>query len=141
MKEIIYQGQLDDEFEGFDEEMLFKTAYGEYWIQATYKYWYHYAYRPTVTIFRENGICYLSIDNEQVQVQKLNNVIESSIDGEFKGWDGKSVYKLRNGQKWAQSTYKYEYKYAYSPDVVIYESNSGIRMNVAGTSAIVKKVQ
>lgn len=141
MKEIVYRGQLDDEFEGFDDEMLFKTATGEYWIQTTYKYWYHYAYRPEITIFRENGMYYLSIDDEQVQVRRLYNVIESNIDGAFKGWDGKSVYKLRNGQKWAQTIYKYQYKYAYSPKAVIYECNAGIRMNVAGTSAIVKKVK
>lgn len=140
LKEIVYQGVLDDEFNGFDDEMLFKTADGQYWIQTVYEYWYHYAYRPAVTIYNENGNYYLSVEDKKIQIRRLNNVIESRIDGEFNGWDGESVYKLQNGQKWAQATYKYEYKYAYSPTAIIYESNSGTRMNVAGTTSRVKKI-
>src|SRR3989344_2622108 len=49
--------------------------------------------------------------------------IESSIDGEFNGWEGETIYKLINGQYWQQSAYHYHYHYAYSPKVLIYGSN------------------
>ncbi|NVS58977.1 hypothetical protein HXC64_05285 [Listeria monocytogenes] len=140
MKNIIYQGVLDGEFNGFDSEMLFKTADGQYWLQDEYVYWYHYAYRPDITIYDENGATYLSIEDKKIQIRRLLNVIESNVDGDFNGWDGESVYTLRNGQKWAQAVYKYEYKYAYSPSVVVYESSFGTLMNVAGTTAKVKKI-
>ena len=140
MKKIIYQGRLEGDFVGFDDGMLFETANGQFWIQAVYKYWYHYAYRPEVVIYLENNRHYLSVGNEKIQVNRLTDVIKSSIDGEFTGWAGDSVYKLNNGQKWQQSVYKYEYKYAYSPDVVVYNDGTQMRMNVAGTSAKVKRV-
>lgn len=139
MIKVIYQGQLFDEFEGFNEDQLFKMSNGTYWIQAHYRYWYHYAYRPNVAIFEENGKYYLEVANEKIEVRQLFNVVESKIDGSFKGWDGKSVYKLCNGQIWVQTEYKYTYTYANSPSVIIYEGYSGIIMKVAGTTAKVKR--
>lgn len=141
MREIIYQGNLDGEFDGFDEDKLFKTINSQYWIQAKYQYWYHYKYRPEVTIFKENNRYYLSVEGKEIEIRRLNNVIESKIDGAFRGWDGKSIYKLRNGQTWEQSVYKYKYKYAYSPTAFIYDGSSGKTMQVAGTIARVRKVR
>lgn len=140
MKKIIYQGRLEGDFVGFDDGMLFETINGQFWIQAIYKYWYHYAYRPEVVIYLEDNRYYLSFENQKIQVNRLMNVIKSRIKGEFKGWNGDSVYVLDNGQKWQQAMYKYEYKYAYSPDAVIYNDGTQMRMKVAGTSAKVKRV-
>lgn len=139
MDRIIYKGQLDGEFTGFDEDKLFKMNNGTFWLQARYRYWYHYAYRPAVTITEENGTYYLSVANEKIEIIQLYDVIESKIDGSFRGWDGESIYKLRNGQTWVQSTYKYEYKYAYSPVATIYKGSSGNIMQVAGTFAKVHR--
>lgn len=138
MSRIIYQGQLDDVFTGFDEDKLFKMSNGTFWIQSHYRYWYHYAYRPSATITDENGTYYLTVANEKIEVKQLYDVVESNIEGPFKGWNGSSVYKLRNGQTWLQSTYKYEYKYAYSPLATIYKGNSGTIMQVEGTFSHVK---
>ena len=63
-----------------------------------------------------------------IPVRQANNVIESRIDGEFKGWEGETVYKLANGQLWQQSSYKYQYKYAFMPQVIVYEGGSGYKM-------------
>lgn len=141
MSRIIYRGQLDDEFEGFDDEQIFKMSNGTYWIQARYKYWYHYAYRPNAIITEENDRYYLSVANEKVEVKQLNNVIESNINGEFKGWEGETSYYLMNGQEWKQDEYKYEYKYEYSPWAIIYKGTSGIYMYVAGTKVKVKRIK
>ncbi|EDN8812125.1 hypothetical protein GVK15_15445, partial [Listeria monocytogenes] len=48
MKEVVFQGKLDGAFDGFGDDKLFKTSNGQYWIQAKYKYWYHYKYRPDI---------------------------------------------------------------------------------------------
>lgn len=52
----------------------------------------------------------------------VGDVIESHIDGTFKGWDGDTIFKLTNGQIWQQSAYAYTYYYAYRPKVTIYRS-------------------
>jgi hypothetical protein len=31
------------------------------------------------------------------------SAIDSHIDGEFKGWEGETIYKLDNGEIWQQS--------------------------------------
>ena len=40
-------------------------------------------------------------------------VVESRIDGEFTGWTGSTIFRLRNGQIWQQNKYDYYYHYAY----------------------------
>jgi len=141
MSRVLYEGRIDGEFEGFDDEVIFKMANGTYWIQDQYKYWYHYAYNPQATITEESGRYILSVAGNSIPVRHANNVIESRIDGEFKGWEGESVYKLVNGQEWQQSSYKYQYKYSYMPQVIVYEARSGYKMLVAGTTANVRKIR
>lgn len=140
MARVIYDGRIDGEFEGFDDEVIFKMANGTYWIQDQYKYWYHYAYNPQATITEENGRFMLSVAGNSVPVRRVDDVIESRIDGEFKGWEGESIYKLVNGQKWQQSSYKYQYKYSYMPHVLVYRGSGGYKMLVAGTTANVRKI-
>lgn len=64
-------------------------------------------------------------------------VVESRIDGEFKGWDGETLFKLQNGQIWQQSSYAYTYHYAYSPGVLIYPSGGGYKMRVDGVDKVI----
>jgi hypothetical protein len=58
------------------------------------------------------------------------SAIDTYIDGEFKGWEGETIYKLDNGESWQQSTYHYHYHYAYHPQVIIFKSASGCHMRV-----------
>ena len=140
MSRVIYEGRIDGEFEGFDDEVIFKMTNGTYWIQDQYKYWYHYAYNPEATITEESGRHILSVAGNSIPVRRANNVIESRIDGEFQGWEGETVYNLVNGQVWQQSTYKCQYKYAYMPQVIIYQAGSGYKILVAGTTANVRRI-
>jgi hypothetical protein len=57
--------------------------------------------------------------------------IETQIDGDFEGWEGETIYKLRNGQIWQQASYHYHYHYAYAPEVTIYSTSSGCAMRVS----------
>jgi hypothetical protein len=74
---------------------------------------------------------------------KTSSVIESQIDGEFHGWDGETIFKLTNGQIWQQSEYAYEYEYEYRPDVTIYKTASGYKMQVKGMdeTVMVKRIK
>ena len=42
---LIKSGQLEDEFEGFDDEMIFELTDGTVYYQSTYKYNYCYPRR------------------------------------------------------------------------------------------------
>jgi hypothetical protein len=56
--------------------------------------------------------------------------LETTIDGEFQGWDGETIFKLSNGQIWQQAEYSYTYSYAYMPEVTIYATDSGCKLKV-----------
>jgi hypothetical protein len=56
--------------------------------------------------------------------------VESTISGEFRGWEGETIFKLSNGQIWQQAEYDYNYTYSYQPEVTIYEVGGGCRMKV-----------
>lgn len=141
--EIVRRARIDGDFEGFDGDALFHLSDGTFWIQDEYKYWYHYAYTPEIDLVRQSGGLYLRLSGrtEAVRVKQITGVIESQIDDAFEGWQGESEYKLVNGQVWKQRAYKYEYKYAYRPHVVIYDAAGGKVMDVEGSKAVVERVR
>jgi len=141
--EIVKQVQIDGEFNGFDGDMLFKLFDGTYWLQDEYKYWYYYSYCPRVNLLRENGRFYLQVAGrtEAVAVRQISDVLESQIAGNFNGWAGDTVYELTNGQAWQQSSYEYDYTYAYMPNAVIYAAGGGYKMLVEGTTADVRRIR
>src|SRR5665254_16637 len=71
------------------------------------------------------------------QFPVTSGVVENSIDGTFNGWGGDTIFQLRNGQIWQQSSFDYKYHYAYSPDVTIYQSGSGYKMKVDGVDSTI----
>lgn len=60
------------------------------------------------------------------------DLIESSIDGDFQGWDGETIFKLANGQIWQQVSYSYTYHYAFSPKVTIVKVRGVYKLKVDG---------
>lgn len=141
--EVIRKSQIDGDFEGFDDQVLFKLIDGSCWVQDEYRYWYHYSYCPEAIILRKGGRLYIQVDgqSEIVPVRQISGVIESKISGDFKGWEGETSYELVNGQVWQQSSYKYKYKYAYMPKVLIYNPGGGHIMKVKGTTAKVRRIK
>ena len=71
----------------------------------------------------------------------ISRVIETQIDGEFEGWEGETIFKMMNGQIWQQSSYAYMYSYAYSPEVIIYETSSGYVMKVDGVEETINVIK
>lgn len=134
-------GTINGTFIGFNSDMLFGLTDGTYWLQAEYKFWYHYAYRPEVEIVEEGGGIFIRLigDDESVLVRQIFDVTEAQIDDTFEGWQGNSEYTLTNGQRWKQDQYKYEYHYAYRPSATIYNAGAGNVMNVNGHVARVRR--
>lgn len=67
-----------------------------------------------------------------------SEVIQSTIDGTFEGWDGDTLFPLTNGQIWQQAEYNYHYHYAYRPKVTIHKISSGWKMKVEGVDKEIK---
>lgn len=62
-----------------------------------------------------------------------SSVVESQIDSDFNGFESNNIYELSNGQIWKQTSYDYEYHYAYRPKVIIYKDSYGsYKMKVDG---------
>ena len=148
----VIETQIDGEFEGWEGETIFKMMNGQIWQQSSYAYMYSYAYSPEVIIYETSSGYVMKVDGveETINVVQINannssntisRVIETQIDGEFEGWEGETIFKMMNGQIWQQSSYAYMYSYAYSPEVIIYETSSGYVMKVDGVEETINVVQ
>lgn len=62
----------------------------------------------------------------------------SRIDGEFRGWDGDTLFRLENGQVWEQIGSERVFFRAYRPEVTITREMFGYRMSVEGINARVQ---
>lgn len=146
--------QSPSPFLGNDGEIV-KLSDGSLW-EIKYEYSYLYAYYPQVIICPNKGK--LAVGSKMLNVTRVGtrkpaaqgkprpsaknpeprqsteseNVIESRIEGDFQGWEGETIFKLANGQIWQQSVYAYTYHYAYRPEVMIYRTEGGYKMKVAG---------
>ena len=91
---------------------------------------------------------YVEVSNEKVATTTIDKaiaekkiyepeVIQSRIVGPFTGYNGRTVFTLENGQRWAQSQFDSAYYPKMdSPAVTIVKSGFGYRMYIAGASAI-----
>jgi hypothetical protein len=63
------------DFNGWDDETVYKMDDGSIWQQANYHYHYHYAYHPSVIIYpTRSGACHIKVeddDDEGVDVIRL----------------------------------------------------------------------
>ena len=71
MANVIFNGWITSDFEGFDYEKIFEMSDGSTWQQAEYKYWYHYAYMPKAQIISECGRTVLNVEGNSVSVTRL----------------------------------------------------------------------
>ena len=66
---------VDGDFNGWDNEVIYKMDDGSIWEQSNYHYHYHYAYHPSVTIYpTRSGVCHIKVDgddDEGVDVNRL----------------------------------------------------------------------
>ena len=91
---------------------------------------------------------YVAKSNEKVATEAVDKavqqhkvqapeVIESRIVGPFTGYNGRTIFTLENGQRWAQSQRDSAYyPKVDSPPVLIMKAGLGYRMYIAGGGAI-----
>jgi hypothetical protein len=91
---------------------------------------------------------YVTVSNERVATSAVEQavkekkvsapeVIQSRIVGPFSGYNGRTIFTLENGQRWAQSQRDTAYfPKIDSPPVVIVKAGMGYRMHIAGGGAI-----
>jgi len=70
---LFIDSYIESEFEGWDDDKIFKLDNGTKWKLASYRYSYKYAYRPKAKIWSNGGSYYLEVDgmNEKVEVNQL----------------------------------------------------------------------
>jgi hypothetical protein len=77
--------------------------------------------------------------------RKLEDVIETNIDGDFSGWDGNTIFKLTNTQQWQQdSPTGTIFVNLFKPAVLIYSTPEGFKMKITGVDEdpiLVKKIR
>jgi hypothetical protein len=56
--------KIDGEFNGWEDETIYKTTDGHIWQQSTYHYHYHYAYMPDVVIYSTNYGCHMKVNDD-----------------------------------------------------------------------------
>lgn len=71
--DLINETQLEGEFKGFDNNMVFTLVGGQKYQQVHYKYRYYYAYRPRVKLYRDSGRYFLEVEgmDEKIEVRKI----------------------------------------------------------------------
>lgn len=139
----VKKSQIRGRFRGYKKERLFFLTDGTGWIQKEYKYWYHYAYNPTITIYEHGGRYFFAIDgqSEVAEVKQAKDLSRHTIVSDFSGWTGDTIFVMENGEVWQQDEYDYEYNYSYRPDAVIYNDGWNFRMEVEGYTVQVKRIK
>ena len=73
----------------------------------------------------------------RVAVAPSAGIIESTIDGQFNGWEGQTIIKLMNGQIWQQNDLQLYLHLALMPKVMIISTSGGYKAKVEGLSQAV----
>ncbi len=133
---------IDGAFNGWSGQTTFKLANGQIWKQSKDGVKYASLFNPKVTIYKVLFGYKMKVDgvDDTVFVERIDSLyycgeyaIETTIDGEFGGWTGDTVFNLSNGQVWQQGEYGSKYTAGkYRPDVTIYRTRAGYKMRVDG---------
>jgi hypothetical protein len=55
---------IDGDFNGWDDEVIYKMTNSEIWQQRNYHYHYHYTYEPRVIIYPTSTGCHIKVDDD-----------------------------------------------------------------------------
>jgi len=141
--QVVVDTCINGAFNGWSGETVFELCNGEVWIQSGFGFWFHFAFRPNVLIVDTGGAHEMFVDgeSESVLVRRVTDFTRTCIDGDFEGWSGDTVFVLCNGQVWQQSSYDYWYRYAYRPEVLIYDAGGGYRLKLVDEEETISVVR
>jgi hypothetical protein len=103
--------------------------------------------QPRLMVYQDGKKFKIKIEGIEklLTCNKVQEVIESNIDGDFKGWDGTTSFKLVNQQIWKQDNpTSTVFANMYRPAVLVYLSSEGYKLKIEGLNEdpiLVKKVQ
>ena len=94
---VVEAGQLDGEFEGFeDRDRVFTfLSTGTKWRQDEYRYYYRYAYMPGARVVERNGRHYLEVDGVGVNVAVVREWAVGAGRRQAAAHDGRSIAVVR----------------------------------------------
>ena len=90
-----------------------------------------------IKVFKEGKKYKISIAGIErlLYCNKLGDVIESNIAGNFSGWDGNTVFRLMNSQVWQQDGPTGTiFVNLFNPAVLIYSTSEGYKMKIEGVN-------
>lgn len=129
-------GDIESPNSGLQYGAIIRLSDGSYWYQSDYKSAY-ISYGTEGKVIRgDYGQYILKADGEEYSVERIDNINEAYIDGDFEGWDGSKTYRLDNGEVWKQSDYTYSYSYSYRPRVIILSHSWNHYMSVDNTDFV-----
>jgi hypothetical protein len=98
---------------------------------------------PEVKVYKEKKRKYQLLIHgiaDPISAVKVQDVVESKIDGDFRGWDGTTSFKLLNGDVWVQDELKTMFHDAiFRPTVYVFQSDDGTyKMKIEGVDEMVQ---
>lgn len=69
----VIESWIDGTFEGWKGDTIFKLMNGQIWQQDSFSYWYHYAYMPSVIIYKSGSQYKMQVDgvSQTITVKRL----------------------------------------------------------------------
>jgi hypothetical protein len=120
--------------------LLIKTRSGHYYEIVDKTKFKNTVPNPTVTVYKEGKKkYYLVIQGIDIPIEagRIQEVIESNINGDFKGWEGATAFSLVNGETWVQDEFGSLFANLYRPKVFIYRAANGTyKMRVEGVNQL-----
>jgi hypothetical protein len=93
--------------------------------------------QPSIVVYKDGKKYKMKIEgiDRLIACNKLQEVIESNIDGDFKGWNGNTTFKLMNRQDWIQDLPTSPiFVNLFRPAVTIYLTSEGYKMKIEGVN-------
>ena len=115
------------------EGYIFRTKSGNYYMANNQKSQRIKLNSPQVSVLTDGKVYKLVIAglDKPVLANKMEEVVESTLDGEFRGWSGKTTFTLINGQIWQQDTFSTLTANSVNrPTVFIYKTKDGYKLQV-----------
>ncbi len=117
-----------------EQNFLLKTNSGHFYELGSAIKQKNVLMNPQVSVYKNGKKMEMVIQNVEkpVPVKLVEDVTETIIDGDFKGWDGTTTFKMVDGHTWKQDRDGNLFANSFRPKVVIYRTPEGYKMKVQG---------
>lgn len=71
-----------------------------------------------------------------IELHAVELVTESELEGQCRGWDGDTAFRLANGEVWQQSAWRCRSLHLYCPEIRVWRVGTLYFLEVEGTREI-----